>query len=246
MNAIQVQKLTRKFKDYRAVDDLTFSVSRGEIYGFLGPNGAGKTTTIRMLTGQLHPTSGSATVAGYDIITERHDLKSRIGVVFEYQNIYETLSARENLRFSARLYGIQNTRVEAVLQQVGLEQHANKPTRTFSNGMKQRLLIARALLHKPAVLFMDEPTRGLDPQIAQDIRTLISQLATDGTTIFLTTHYMYEADALCDRVAIINRGHMIAEDTPANLKLYYGKDSQASLEDVFIALTGNTITERQL
>ena len=246
MNTIQVEDLRRDFADYRAVDGLTFTVSPGEIYGFLGPNGAGKTTTIRMLTTQLRPTFGVAIVAGCDIVTDRHDLKPRIGVVFEHQNIYETLSARDNLRFAARLYRVNNTRVEEVLHQVGLEQQADKPTRTFSNGMKQRLLIARAVLHNPDVLFMDEPTRGLDPTIAQDIRRMISRLAAGGKTVFLTTHYMYEADALCDRIAIVSRGHIIAEGTPEYLKTHYGDNRQASLEDVFIALTGNTLSERRL
>lgn len=246
MNAIQVEDLTRDFADYRAVDGLTFTVSPGEIYGFLGPNGAGKTTTIRMLTTQLRPTFGTAMVAGCNIVADCQALKPRIGVVFEHQNIYETLSARDNLRFAARLYRVNNTRVEEVLHQVGLEQHTDKPTRTFSNGMKQRLLIARALLHNPEVLFMDEPTRGLDPTIAQDIRNMISRLAADGRTVFLTTHYMYEADALCNHIAIISQGRIVAEGTPEYLKTQFGENQSASLEDVFIALTGSSLSERRL
>lgn len=243
MSAIVADNLTRDFGNYRAVDGLTFSVARGEIYGFLGPNGAGKTTTIRMLIGRLRPTFGTAEVAGCDVVRDRAALKPRIGVVFEVQNIYEQLSARDNLRFSARLYRVNDARVEQALRQVGLEAQADKRTKIYSNGMKQRLLIARALLHDPQVLFMDEPTRGLDPTIAQEIRTVITQLAANGKTIFLTTHYLYEADALCDQIAILNQGRIIAQGSPDYLKTHCGKTQHSSLEDVFISLTGTTLSE---
>ncbi|MFN2198007.1 MAG: ABC transporter ATP-binding protein, partial [Anaerolineales bacterium] len=217
---------------------LNISVAAGEIFGFLGPNGAGKTTTIRMLTGQLRPTAGSATIFGYDIVEERAAIKPLIGVVFEVQNLYERESARGNLRFYARLYGIEPQQVDVVLRQVGLEEAGKKPVKTFSNGMKQRLLIGRALLHQPRLLFLDEPTRGLDPHLARAIRAEVRALADSGLTVFLTTHYMEEADQLCDRVAILDRGSIAALDTPENLKRQSSRDGQATLEDVFIELTG--------
>ena len=237
MTAINVNDLTRDYNGHRAVDHISFTVAPGEVFGFLGPNGAGKTTTIRMLTGQLRPTEGSATVAGCDVVTERDRLKPQIGVVFEHQNLYERLSARNNLSFTARLYGVSQTRVGAVLERVGLNGRDRERVKTYSNGMKQRLLIARALLHEPAVLFLDEPTRGLDPNIARDLRRLVVELAGQGMTVFLTTHYMEEADQLCQRVAIVDQGRIVALDTPAALEQSLD-DERATLEDVFINLTG--------
>jgi ABC-2 type transport system ATP-binding protein len=241
MKAIEVYNLTRNYDGLRAVDGISFSVAPGEIFGFLGPNGAGKTTTIRMLTGQLLPTSGTAKVAGYDIVTERQKLKPRIGVVFDSQNLYERLSGRENLVFYARLYRIKKSRVDEVLTQVGLSERAGDKVQKYSNGMKQRLLIARSLLHKPEVLFLDEPMRGLDPHIARDIRGIIANLAKSGMTVFLTTHYMEEADQLSQRVAFLDQGHIVALDTPARLKAEYGKDEKTTLEDIFIQLTGRDL-----
>ncbi len=240
MNTIETHELSRDFGTVKAVDHITFSASAGELFGFLGPNGAGKTTTIRMLTGQLRPTSGSAKVAGYDVVKERTELKRLIGVVFEYQNIYERMSAVENLNFIADLYGISRKRVGAVLEQVGLAGRAREPIKRFSNGMKQRLLIARALIPHPKVLFLDEPTRGLDPAMARDVRNIIAGLARDGTTVFLTTHYMEEADRLCARVAILDHGRVVALDAPAALKKEHG-GPQATLEDVFLKLTGSPL-----
>jgi ABC-2 type transport system ATP-binding protein len=236
--AIEVQNLTRDYDGLRAVDGISFSVEPGEIFGFLGPNGAGKTTTIKMLTGQLRPTSGEAQVMGCDVVEEREQLKPQIGVVFDSQNIYERSSGRDNLRFYARLYRIKKARVEEVLAQVGLTDRARDKVKTYSNGMKQRLVIARALLHKPKVLFLDEPTRGLDPNVARGIRAVVVDLAKQGMTVFLTTHYMEEADQLSDRVAIIDQGRIVALDTPENLKAEYGKDEKTTLEDVFVQLTG--------
>ncbi|MCB2213771.1 ABC transporter ATP-binding protein [bacterium] len=233
MHAIITNALTKQYGDLLAVDGISFAVEAGEVFGFLGPNGAGKTTTIKMLTGQLLPTIGSATVADFDIRTQRQQLKSQIGVVFEYQNLYERLSAKDNLNFSRRLYGVAPHRVTDVLELVGLGGRANERLMNYSNGMKQRLLIARGLLHDPAILFMDEPTRGLDPGMAADIRRLITELSQSGRTLFLTTHDMIEADRLCDRVAILNRGRIIALDTPERLKQQYG----SSLEEVFLNLT---------
>ena len=241
MKTIEVTNLTRNYDGVKAVDGICFSVDPGEIFGFLGPNGAGKTTTIRMLTGQLLPTSGTAKVAGYDIVTERQKLKPKIGVVFDSQNLYARMSARENLNFYARLYRISKTRVNEVLTQVGLSERAADKVMKYSNGMKQRLLIARALLHEPEVLFMDEPTRGLDAHIARDIRGIIANLAKTGMTVFLTTHYMEEADQLSQRVAFLDQGRIVALDTPAHLKAVHGKDEKTTLEDIFIQLTGSEL-----
>jgi ABC-2 type transport system ATP-binding protein len=241
MKAIEVTNLTRKYDGVKAVDGISFSVDPGEIFGFLGPNGAGKTTTIRMLTGQLLPTSGTAKVAGYDIVTERQKIKPKIGVVFDSQNLYARMSARENLNFYARLYRISKTRVNEVLTQVGLSERAADKVMNYSNGMKQRLLIARSLLHEPEVLFMDEPTRGLDAHIARDIRGIIANLAKTGMTVFLTTHYMEEADQLSQRVAFLDQGRIVALDTPAHLKAVHGKGEKTTLEDIFIQLTGSDL-----
>lgn len=241
MKAIEVKDLHRYYNGVKAVQGISFDVNDGEIFGFLGPNGAGKSTTIKVLTGQLRPTSGSAEVVGCDVVKERQLLKPQIGVVFEYQNLYERLTAMDNLRFSARLYGVGKERIHEVLAQVGLQDRAKERIKKYSNGMKQRLLIARALLHQPRVLFLDEPTRGLDPGVAREIRAIIADLAKGGVTIFLTTHYMEEADRLSDRVAIIHQGEIVAIDTPETLKATYGENDRATLEDVFIKLTGKDL-----
>lgn len=241
MKAIEVKNLSRDYNGLHAVEGISFSVDRGEIFGFLGPNGAGKTTTIKILTGQLRPTSGWASVAGCNVVTERDALKPQIGIVFEHQNIYENLSARDNLNFVARLYGVNTRMVDEALLQVGLADRAKEKTNNFSNGMKQRLLIARALLHQPQVLFLDEPTRGLDPTVARELRSFIASLADQGVTVFLTTHYMEEANRLCDRVAIINKGKIVAIAPPEQLKIDYGQGQTTTLEDVFIELTGNML-----
>jgi len=224
MNAIEVENLSRSFNSLQAVDHITFSVAAGEIFGFLGHNGAGKTTTIRMLSGQLLPSSGYARVAGCDVITEQRRLRPLIGVVSEHQNLYERMSGRENLEFAARLYGQDMRRVDEVLEQVGLTERAKDNVRNYSNGMKQRLLIARALLHRPQIIFLDEPTRGLDPVVGREIRRVILDLSHQGVTIFLTTHYMEEADQLCSRVAFLSDGRIVALDTPDNLKVAHGQN----------------------
>ena len=238
MKTIQVQNLTRDYNGHRAVDGINFAIEPGEIFGFLGPNGAGKTTTIKMLTGQLRPTSGKAQVMGFDVVEDRQELKPQIGVVFDSQNLYERMSARDNLRFYARLYRVKKARVEEVLTQVDMTDRAGDKMKTYSNGMKQRIVIARALLHKPEVLFLDEPTRGLDPNVARDIRSIVTKLANQGMTVFLTTHYMEEADQLSNRVAIIDQGRIVALDTPERLKAEHGEDEKTTLEDVFVQLTG--------
>ena len=222
-NMIEVHDLHRSFGTREAVAGISFCVRRGEIFGLLGQNGAGKTTTIRMLTGQINPGKGNASVAGFDVVKERTQLKAHIGVVFEDQNLYERLSAQLNLEFSCWLYGLPKSRVDAVLDLVGLRERAKDQVRSFSNGMKQRVMIARALLHQPQVLFLDEPTQGLDPIAAREIRLTIANLCDEGMTILLTTHIMEEADHLCQRVAFLVNGHIVANDTPRNLKLAHGE-----------------------
>ena len=232
MNAIEVAGLSRTFKNLRAVDNISFTVEAGEIFGFLGHNGAGKTTSIRMLTGQLRPTEGRAQVAGCDVVTEQPRLNPLIGVVQENQNLYERMSGKENLAFAARLYGTGSRRIDEALDHVGLIDRAPDKVQDYSNGMKQRLLIARALLHRPQIIFLDEPTRGLDPVVGRDIRRLILELSRQGVTVFLTTHYMEEADQLCSRVAFISDGRIVALDTPDNLKVAHGQKSlEARLTD---------------
>ncbi|HZS79314.1 MAG TPA: ABC transporter ATP-binding protein [Ktedonobacteraceae bacterium] len=243
---IEALDLRRTFGDKEAVAGISFSVKRGEIFGLLGPNGAGKTTTIRMLTGQLDPTSGSAIVAGCDVVKQRAQLKERIGVVFEDQNLYERLSARLNLEFSCWLYGLPTSRVDEVLELVRLRDRAKDPVRTFSNGMRQRLMIARALLHRPPMLFLDEPSRGLDPISAREVRQVVKRLSEEGTTILLTTHLMEEADQLSEQVAFIVNGKIVANDTPRNLKLAHGQRTiQVTLDNA--AANGNgKLTETTL
>ena len=242
MHAIEVENLSRAFNSLRAVDDISFSVDAGEIFGFLGHNGAGKTTTIRMLSGQLLPSSGRGRVAGCDIVTEQQRLKPLIGVVSEHQNLYERMSGRENLEFAARLYGIDTPRIDTALRQVDLLDRAQDKVQNYSNGMKQRLLIARSILHDPKIIFLDEPTRGLDPIVGREIRRLIVDMSKEGVTIFLTTHYMDEADQLCDRVAFLSEGRIVALDTPGNLKTAHGQNqvnvTLANGECVSIALDG--------
>ena len=225
MNAIEVERLSRAFNGLNAVDNISFSVQEAEIFGFLGHNGAGKTTTIRMLTGQLLPTSGRAQVAGCDVVAEQRRLKPLIGVVSEHQNLYERMSGRENLEFAARLYGQDLRRIDETLEQVDLLERSKDKVRNYSNGMKQRVLIARALLHRPQVLFLDEPTRGLDPVVGREIRQLILNLSKQGVTVFLTTHYMEEADQLCGRVAFLSEGRIVALDTPNALKVQHGQNA---------------------
>jgi ABC-2 type transport system ATP-binding protein len=222
-NMIEVHDLHRSFGTREAVAGISFCVRRGEIFGLLGPNGAGKTTTIRMLTGQIIPGKGNATVAGFDVVKERTQLKAHIGVVFEDQNLYERLSAQQNLEFSCWLYGLPKSRIDAVLDLVDMRDRAKDRVRTFSNGMKQRIMIARALLHQPQVLFLDEPTQALDPIAAHELRLTIANLCDEGMAILLTTHIMEEADHLCQRVAFLVKGHIVANDTPRNLKLAHGE-----------------------
>ncbi|MGE5577028.1 MAG: ABC transporter ATP-binding protein [Syntrophothermus sp.] len=210
-------------KEIAAVDGISFDVREGEVFGFLGPNGAGKTTTIRMLIGLTRPTSGVAKVDGLDSFRDGRRVHERINVVFGEQNLYERLSGEENLRFFARLYGVEQRRVDMLLEKLQLTDRKKDAVSKYSKGMRQRVLIGRALLNNPRVLFLDEPTNGLDPSSAHVIRSLIRELQGQGTTIFLTTHYMEEADQLCDRVAFIHAGRLAAVDTPQRLKMAHGR-----------------------
>ena len=228
---IDVRNLSRHFGDVKAVDDVSFSVNRGEIFSFLGHNGAGKTTTIRMLTGRSVPTSGTAQIAGKDIVQQRDDILPIINVVPEDQNLYERLTGRANLELFAKLYDAPAQRVDELLERVALVEASSRPTKTYSSGMKQRLLIARALINEPQLLFLDEPTRGLDPASAKELRDMIADLSQQGTTIFLTTHLMEEADDLSHRVAFISNGKLVALDSPRELKLRHGERSASVLLD---------------
>lgn len=215
---IEVKGLTKRYGELLAVDSISFNVEKGEIFGFLGPNGAGKTTTIKILTGELEPTDGDVKVAGFNPVSDRKNLHKIIGVVPEVQNLYERMTAKENLTFFAKLYDINHKRVDELLEQFDLQEWANEKVKNFSLGMKQRLLLARGLLPKPDILFLDEPTKGLDPYTARYIRSIIREVNKKGATIFLTTHYMEEADELSDRVVIIDKGKIIVCDNPENLK----------------------------
>ena len=228
---IEIENLVKHYGEVRAVDDVSLSAREGEILGLLGHNGAGKTTTIRMLTGRARPTSGTARVCGCDVVRERERMKPLINLVFEEQNLYERLSGRENLQLFAELYGLPKARVEELLEAVRLQEAATRKVKTYSSGMKQRLLVARALLNRPQVLFLDEPTRGLDPTSAREVRDMVREQARKGTTVFLTTHYMEEADELCDRVAFLSSGRIVALDSPRELKLRYGERTAMVLLD---------------
>jgi len=221
-HSIIAQDLTYTYGSLIAVDHVNFEVGEGEILGYLGPNGAGKSTTVKMLTGQIRPNAGKATLLGMDIAHETNKVQQQIGVAFETTNLYEQMSAVENLKLFADLFGVKAD-VNLLLEKVGLGNRGKERVGNFSKGMKQRLMVARALVNRPRILFLDEPTEGLDPVSAETIRNLIREAQDDGTTIFLTTHDMYEADKLSDRVAFINQGKIMALDTPYKLKQLYGK-----------------------
>ena len=227
--SIEVRNLTKKFDDFTAVDNISFSINSGEVFGLLGPNGAGKTTIIAMLSTILKPTSGSASVNNFDILKNEGDVRKSIGIVFQDQSLDEELTAYENMDFHGRLYRIpkkirQKKSIE-LLKLVELETKKNNLVKTFSGGMRRRLEIARGLLHEPKVLFLDEPTLGLDPQTRNRLWEYIEKLNNEkGITIILTTHYMEEADILCNRVAIIDKGKIIALDTSEKLKEEIGGD----------------------
>lgn len=228
--AILIKGLTKRFNGLTAVDAVDLNIKKGELFGLLGPNGAGKSTLIKMLTTMLKPTGGSATVWGYDIARERNEVRSSIGVVFQDPALDTMLTGRENLDFHGRMYGMESSlrkkRIEDVLELVDLSDKAKIKVEDYSGGMRRRLEIARGLMHHPNVLFLDEPTLGLDVQTRRHIwQYILSMNQREGVTIVLTTHYMEEADYLCDRVAIVDNGRIVALDTPDNLKDLIGADT---------------------
>jgi ABC-type multidrug transport system ATPase subunit len=223
--AIKVENLSFSYGDIEAVKNVSFEVMPGEILGFLGPNGAGKSTTIKVLTGQMSPKSGRAEILGRETGHDDPEIQAQIGVCFEEKNLYLNMSALENLDFYASLFGIKDADSMEVLRRVGLADRAKDRVHSFSKGMRQRMMISRAFINKPNVLFLDEPTDGLDPVTSASIRKTIKEEADRGAAVLLTTHDMFEADELSDRVAFINEGEIVALDTAENLKLKYGTRS---------------------
>jgi ABC-2 type transport system ATP-binding protein len=228
-NSIETFDLTKHFKGTKAVDRLNMKIKQGEIFGLLGPNGAGKTTTISMLCTILKPTEGTATINGYDILKDPHNVRKSIGIVFQEPSVDDILTGRENLRLHAMWYSvpreIRDKRIDEVLELVGLEKRQNSLVKTYSGGMRRRLELARGLLHLPKVLFLDEPTLGLDPQTREHIWEYIEDMSKQREmTIVLTTHYMEEADRLCNRIAIIDEGRIVVMDSPLSLKESVGGD----------------------
>lgn len=251
-SVIEVNNLTRSYestlsmtkkKTTKALKGISFSVNKGEIFGLLGPNGAGKTTTIKILTTLLSPTTGSAKVFGYNSFGEENKIRDKINFIFGGERgLYWRLSAYENLQYFGDIYKVPSkilkSRIPKLINLVGLSGRENEKVEGFSKGMKQRLQIARGLINDPKILFLDEPTIGLDPIGAKDLRNIILDLKSKGTTIILTTHYMYEADELCDRIALISKGKIIDIDTSKNLKIKYLNDENGTLENVYIKLIG--------
>jgi len=251
--AVEVESLTKVYppvgktsQPLRAVDGLDFAVLEGEVFGFLGPNGAGKTTTIRMLTGLARPTAGNAQVLGFDVARAITQIKKRIGVVPEASNLYDELSARDNLVFAMQLYGVpraeRRPRAEQLLARFGLAEKRDAPFASLSRGMKRALTIAAALAHQPQLVFLDEPTTGLDVMSARNLRRMIADLRAQGVTVFLTTHYLEEAERLCDRVALIVQGRLVALDTVNGLKASI--DRKPAVEVVLVDEQGAVETRR--
>jgi len=246
MNAIEVQNLQRIYrarigvikrsvKEVVAVEDISFEIKSGELFGLLGPNGAGKTTTVKMLATLLIPSSGSASVLGYDVVKDAQEVRKHIGFIFGGERgLYWRLSGIDNLRYFASLYGVEpevsKKRIPFLLEMVGLKDRGNERVEGYSRGMKQRLHVARTLLHDPEILFLDEPTIGLDPVGARDFRQVIRNLQSENKTILLTTHYMFEADSLCQRVAVIDKGMIVAMDSPSELKKHVADLSVIEIE----------------
>jgi ABC-2 type transport system ATP-binding protein len=242
---IRVENLVKRFGELTAVDNISFDVERGEIFAFLGPNGAGKTTTIKMLTTLLQPTSGSLELDGLDPTKHRDEVRKRFGVVFQDPSLDQDLTAWENMEIHGVLYGVprkeRRERATTLLQLFELWERRDALVKTFSGGMRRRLEIARGLLHTPKVLFLDEPTLGLDPQSRNQMWTHVKRLnETDNVTVFLTTHYMDEADRVASRIAVIDHGRVVAIGSSRELKDQTGTES---LEDAFLALTGSSIRD---
>lgn len=246
-NIIEVKNLSKKFGEFTAVDDITFSVKRGEIFAFLGPNGAGKSTTIKMLTTLLNPTSGTMRINDADPITNQDNVRKSFGIVFQDPSLDDELTAYENMEFHGVLYKvpkhIRQTRIRELLEIVELWDRKDHHVKTFSGGMKRRLEIARGLLHHPKIFFLDEPTLGLDPQTRNQMWSYVQSLnKKEGITVFFSTHYMEEAERVAERVAIIDHGKIIADGTPDELKKQTKKES---LEDAFLAFTGKKIRDEE-
>lgn len=244
---IKVDGLTKKFGDLLAVDSISFSVSEGEIFAFLGPNGAGKTTTIKMLTTLLRPTSGQIQLNGHNPMTNQNEARHSFGIIFQDPSLDDELTALENMEFHAVLYGVakptRRKRIEELLKFVELWDRRNDLVKYFSGGMKRRLEIARGLTHHPKILFLDEPTLGLDPQTRNHIWAYIKNLnQKENMTVFFTTHYMEEAERVAERIAIIDRGKIVVQGTPKELIKNSGVQS---LEDAFLALTGYVIRDEE-
>jgi ABC-2 type transport system ATP-binding protein len=239
--------LHKSFNDFKAVDGVSFAIAKGEIFGLLGPNGAGKTTTIRMLSTVLEADSGDVTIGGHSIRKDAAAVRALIGVCPQDLALYEDLSAMENLVFFGRMEGLntQEVRTQAIeyLNLMGLQDRARGKVAKFSGGMKRRINLAIALMGNPQLVFMDEPTVGIDPQSRNNIYETIEGLRDKGMTILYTTHYMEEADRLCDRIAIMDGGRIIAMDTPGALKAKIGDSDRATLEDVFLKLTGRSLRD---
>ncbi len=244
-NSIEVKNLTKKFGDFVAVDNISFEVEEGGIFAFLGPNGAGKSTTIKMLTTLLHPTQGTMRINGYDPVENPDAVRHSFGIVFQDPSLDDELTAFENLDFHGMLYSVpsatRHVRIDELLKLVDLADRRTSFVREFSGGMKRRLEIARGLLHHPRIIFLDEPTLGLDPQTRNHLWSYVEMLnKNEGITVFFTTHYMEEADKVARRIAIIDHGKIIAEGSGEELK---HQTRTSSLEDAFLALTGSEIRE---
>lgn len=247
MNAIEVENVTKKFGDFTAVDAVSFTVGKGELFGFVGPNGAGKTTIINMLVTLLHPTSGTVRVNGFDAVREQDDVRGSIGIIFQDPSLDTELTAWENLWLHAKLYGVPSRvfheRAHELLNLLELENWKDKIMKTFSGGMKRRLEIVRGLLHHPQVLFLDEPTIGLDTQTRALIWQYLKALREkENLTVFVTTHYLPETEQ-CDSIAIINKGIIVAHGSPDALKQQFG---QSTMDGVFIEATGHGIRDEEL
>ena len=242
--AIKIEQLTKKYEDTVAVDNLTLQVEKGELFGLLGPNGAGKTTTISILCGIIKPTSGTAKIYGFDIQKDLQKVKELIGVCIQETAIYPYLSGKENLELFGKLYNMNKKTIKErsnmLLEKMGLKEDAKRVTAKYSGGMKRRLSLSLALIHDPQIAFLDEPTVAMDPQSRHAVWDFIKEQKTKGKTIVLTTHYMEEAEELCDRVGIIDHGKLIALGTPKEL---IAKNNVKNLEEVFIQLTGRNMRE---
>jgi ABC-2 type transport system ATP-binding protein len=248
VNAIECEELGRRFGEVTAVESVTLAVAEGEFFGLLGPNGAGKTTTVHVLTTLLRPTSGSARILGLDVVARAHEIRARIGMVFQEPALDDRLTARENLEIHAALYGIGRRdargRIQEAIEWAALEGAAARRVRSFSGGMKRRLELARALLHEPRILFLDEPTEGLDPQGRSHLWERLAELRSRGVTVLMTTHNLVEAEA-CDRVGIIDGGRLVAAGAPAGLKAEVVGDPACDLQAVFLELTGRRLRDEE-